>query len=180
MKRFQKITIIASFIIMSIMFLYALSFSTGMAKGERVGEFFNEMQAFNHQIYRFSFYGLITFGIFLAVGSINKTRYNVLNIVFGLLGSIFMIITSLVAIINLPKLKEGYQALIGSEELNITIIINLSKKATTFVYDIGLFIHIVSLIAGLTALGLVIYKIVERILYDKAYRKQVRLNESTW
>lgn len=179
MKKFQKIILITAFIVMAALFLYALSFSTGMAKGERVGSYFDEVQQFNHQIYTYSLYGLAFFGIFLALGSVSKTRFNVLNIITGLLAPAFMIATSLIALVELPNLKKGYQALIGSDALDITLMINLGKTPSTFIYDIGLVLHSLGLVFGLLSFGFIIYKIVERILYDHAYKKQVKLYEST-
>ena len=178
MKLFQKIIIITAFILAAIFFLYALSFSTNMAKGERVGSYFNEMQTFNHQIYQYSLYALAGFAVFLVVGSITKTRYNILNILSGLGGSLFLCVTAIYGLIHLPQLKQGYQALIGSESLDLTIIINLSKTPSTFIYDLGFVIYGLGVLVGLVCFGFIIYKIVERILYDKAYRK-VKLYEST-
>jgi len=171
MKKLQLSTYISALLLISVFGIYALGFSTGWAMGRRLGEFYENAQKFNIQLFKIIFPTILIIGGALVFRSHNIEIFNPFNFLLSFIGSILMIYSGVFAIISIPSLKTQYEALIGSQQLTTTLALNLSKGPSTTVFNLGMVLSVLVIISGILVIGVTIYKLVDLILHLKSSKK---------
>ena len=171
MKKLQLSTYIGALILISVFAIYALGFSTGWAMGRRLGDFYQNAQKFNIQLFNIIFPTLLIIGAALVFKSHKIELFNPFNFLLSLIGASLMIYSGVFAIVSIPGLEQQYIALIGSQQLDTTLALNLSKGPSTTVFSLGMVISSLVIVGGILVLGITIYKLVDFILHLKSSKK---------
>lgn len=174
MKGIQKTVFLSGVVVALIYFIYVLSFSTGWALGEPLGDFFLNAQIVNKLLFKWAIY-TIAFGLLLIVFQthVNRNIYipNYILIVL-FCGSLFG--SAIKTIELLPSLKAQYLEL---DEVYLTLITAINDTSiSTKIFDYGIIISVIMIIWAFLILSFTIFKTVlqiKRAKLKKASRVEV-------
>lgn len=173
MKVIQKVVFVGSLIIAGLYFFYTLSFSTGWALGQPLGDFFLNAQIVNKLIFKWSLWTLV-FAVLLILFQTHKNRnYYITNFVLITLFVGSMIGSANIMITELPRLKLQYLEL---NEAFLTLIqaINDSTMGTK-IFDYGMILSYVMIGWSVVVVLFTIWKTIFQVKRIK--EKKIRLLE---
>lgn len=162
MRILQRFTYISALIVSIIYFIFTLSFSTGWAIGQTLGDFYDEAQLANKVMFQWGLYLVIAAFLSVLFKSTVNRRFFISNYVLSAATVIFLIIAAILTISYMPDLRVMYEAL-DPDYMTIITAINLSEISTT-IFDLGLFLSVVMIIQALLIVTVVVIKTTKQML----------------
>ncbi len=161
MKLFQKIIFIGGLIVASIYFIYTLSFSSGWALGEPLGEFYTEAQVVNKLIFKWALWTLILAGLNIIFHTHKNRNFYFMNYILILLFSASLIGSGIVTMDKVPPLESSYLAT-NQAFLTLITAINYSKISTR-IFDYGTYVSILMFVQAGVIIIFTIFKTILQI-----------------
>ncbi len=175
MKIVQAITYISALIISALFFIFTLSFSSGWALGEPLGDFFVNAQAANKDMFNWALRTVIAAAFILIFNTHKNKQLFIFNYLAIIASAGLMIYSGIVVMDYMPGLEAQYLEL---NELFLQIItaVNYSEISTS-IFQLGMVVSYALIIDACLLMLLTGYKIYEQIKRAKT-KKQLRMGAS--
>jgi Co/Zn/Cd efflux system component len=161
MRRVQFIVFTSALIVAALYFIYTLSFSSGWALGEGLGDFFDNAQVANKAMFKAALPTIVSAAFILILNSHKNKKFFLFNYVPVILTVYFLINASIMTLGYVEDLKPQYLEL---NEAFLTIITAINYgEISTQIFDLGVTISIVMLVQAVLMIALTIYKVIEEI-----------------
>ncbi len=138
MKIVQRIVFILAIVVAAVFFLYTLSFSSGWALGEPLGDFFTEAQIINQALFKWALWSVIVTGINLVMNTHQNRNFYIQNYLTIVAVMVVFVFAGIELLQLIPPLRTMYGEL--SEAMLFFITTFNFSEAGTEIFDLGIII----------------------------------------
>lgn len=161
MRRVQFIVFTSALIVAALYFIYTLSFSSGWALGEALGDFFDNAQKANKAMFQAALSTIVSAAFILILNSHKNKKFFFFNYIPVVLTVYFLINASIITLGYVEELKPQYEEL-NQAFLTIITAINYGEISTQ-IFELGIVISIIMLVEAGLMIILTVYKVIEEI-----------------
>lgn len=170
----QKMLMGLILVLSVLFFVYSLVFTSNWAKiitdnRNNVGyNFYVETQAINGVFFTLALFLLLVVFITFMFGTMSRKKYYMSNIVLSILVAVFLIVIGVIALINLPGLKQTYDgidplhpdyALDGANGTMVSMWTYRGVTKSSSIFVNGIVLAVFMIIVGITQITYTVFKI---------------------